>query len=129
VAPPKTVFIHSENRHISHGKAQVGVPDKTKTKLKLRTSNGNVAVYRFPDLEERWDDPKWVSDVNKWRVQTFRRLFTRDPAFIKNECRAKWSMEEFNDFKKRLMKRVVKIRAYPGLIDFKKVAHAHNKVW
>ncbi|CAG8954966.1 hypothetical protein HYFRA_00008655 [Hymenoscyphus fraxineus] len=130
VAPRGTVFLMNQNTHLDQSRANVGKPEPTKLRIKFKDTQGNLAIHKYPRRQEaKWDDPAWVSNLNKWRSQTFRRTFRLDPAFVKNETRTKWTIGEFEWFKRLLKKRAKTTRTKMSLADFKKIARKHNRRW
>lgn len=119
-----------QNTHLDQTRVNKGQPENYKLKIKFKDTEGNIAIHQYPDRDaNKWDDNVWITDVNKWRSQTFRRTFRLDPAFVKNPTRTKWTVAEFNFFKHLLKKRVKTTGAKMNLDDFKKISRKHNRRW
>ena len=106
-----------------------GVPQPEKLTLTLKDTKGNIHKRFFPEKdEEKWDDPKWISECNKWRNQVLRRLLKRDPTWSARGIRPKWGMRETIALKSEVKKKVKEVgsRKLTGQ-EWQEVTDAHNK--
>jgi hypothetical protein len=96
--------------------------------LSLKDSEGNIHERFFPGAhEDKWDDSKWISEGNKWRSQTLRRLFKVDPDYRANPNKRKWTETELNHLKAQILSRVRLTRRRLTGQDWKIIAEEHNQ--
>ncbi|KAF4630446.1 hypothetical protein G7Y89_g7692 [Cudoniella acicularis] len=130
ISPRGAIYNLSDNAHIDRTKVVKGVAEPRKCIIKARNTKGEVSIYRFLDRKSaKWDNSKWVSDLNKWRSQIFRRVFKRDPNFVKNPTRAKWSEEEVTYLSDLIKKRAGKTQSRLTKSDWEKISKKHNERW
>jgi hypothetical protein len=128
LAPKGTTFKWEDNTHIPRKPVVKGKVDKNKLVFEVVDTNGNYHERFFHRFDEqRWGNTRWVSDANKWRSQTIRRLFKYDPDFKTNEVREKWSQEEVSFFKANVLNKVKKLGRSLIADDWKELADMHNK--
>lgn len=128
LAPKGTTFKWEDNTHIPRKPVVKGKVEKTKLLFEVIDTNGNYHERFFHKFDEqRWGNTRWVSDANKWRSQTIRRLFKYDPDFKTNEVREKWSQEELNIFKANVLYMVKRLGRSLISDDWKELADKHNE--
>jgi hypothetical protein len=117
-----------DNVNVDRSKAVKNKPEPHKVKFHLKNKNGNYAQHEFARAaENKWDDGKWVGDLNKFRGQVFRRSFKYDPAYPKGTTRAKWSMAEAEFLEAQVKKYAGKTGRSLTKKEWGKIARAHNK--
>ena len=113
---------------MDRSKAVKNKPEPNKVRFHLKNKNGNYAQHEFARAaENKWDDGKWIGDLNKFRGQVFRRSFKYDPAYPKGTTRAKWSMAESEFLEAQVKKYAGKTGRSLTKKEWGKIARAHNK--
>jgi hypothetical protein len=117
-----------DNANVDRSKAVKNKPEPNKVKFHLKNKNGNYAQHEFARAaENKWDDGKWIGDLNKFRGQVFRRSFKYDPAYPKGTTRANWSMAESEFLEAQVKKYASKTGRSLTKKEWGKIAGAHNK--
>jgi hypothetical protein len=117
-----------DNVNVDRSKAVKNKPEPNKVKFHFKNKNGNYAQHEFARAaENKWDDGKWIGDLNKFRGQVFRRSFKYDPAYPKGTTRAKWSMAESEFLEAQVKKYAGKTGRSLTKKEWGKIAKAHNK--
>jgi hypothetical protein len=117
-----------DNANVDRSKAVKNKPEPNKVKFHLKNKNGNYAQHEFARAaENKWDDGKWIGDLNKFRGQVFRRSFKYDPAYPKGTTRVNWSMAESEFLEAQVKKYAYKTGRSLTKKEWGKIARAHNK--
>ncbi|EHK97791.1 hypothetical protein M7I_6452 [Glarea lozoyensis 74030] len=130
LAPKHIVFPLHLNEHIDCTLATFGVVDDSKTKMELVTSTGDIVVLRFPRASEQlWRDRKWVRYLNNWRGMNIKRRLSPNGEKVMDYGRPRWSVTEFNSFKKLVLDKVASSGRDLDTKDFDNFRIQHNKRW
>ena len=132
ISPRGTVFKLKDNPEI---KANYKIPCKkgkiepSKLDLTLKDTAGNLHKRFFPEKDEqKWEDPKWISECNKWRNQVLRRLFKHDDTFEGRGSRPKWGMREATSLKYAIKAKVETTNNRRlTKSEWEEIAREHNK--
>jgi hypothetical protein len=117
-----------DNINVDRSKAVKGKPEPHKVKFHLKNKNGNYAQHEFARAaENKWNDGKWIGDLNKFRGQVFRRSFKNDPAYPKGTTRSKWSMAEAEFLEAQVKKYAGKTGRSLTKKEWGKIERAHNR--
>ena len=128
LAPRGTKFNIGHNPHILRKPVIKGKIETDKLRFDVIDSDGNLHERYFHRIdEENWGDGKWISDANKWRSQTIRRLFKNDPLFKANDTREKWTDEEESYFKAAVLRIAEENRRKLAAKDWNKLVVEHNR--
>ncbi len=107
---------------------------KTKFMLKHRNKKDPNAVYMSERefaraAEALWNDSKWISELNKFRAQTFDRVFRHDPAYPVKVGRILWSAKEDLWLEIKIWKHVNLHGDRLRIHDWEKISKMHEKKW
>ncbi|PVH87815.1 hypothetical protein DL98DRAFT_581051 [Cadophora sp. DSE1049] len=112
--------------------AEVGKPDDTKMRFKLKmVGGGYTKAFRFEGRKKPdWENKEWVDELNKWRIKTLKRYFTTEdaaPNDKKTGPRARWSYSELEYLRMQIRKRVRSTGTALSGKDWKKLTEQHNE--
>lgn len=110
IAPRGTIILMSDNPDLEITPFKKNRVEPTKLKLKLKDTKGNIHNRFFPDKDEmKWNDPKWISEANKWRNQVIRRMLKHDPQYTNRSIRVKWGVREATALMSELQNKIEEV--------------------
>lgn len=123
----RKVCLKSDNPSLNMERAELGKPESSKTRIKILCTDGTYKKDKWKHRkEEKWDDKKWISELNKWRTLKFSSAFKNDKSITKL-AKARWSHAELQFLEGQIRKKVTDTGAYLSGKDFREFAQIHNK--
>ncbi|KAK0114651.1 hypothetical protein ONS95_014137 [Cadophora gregata] len=128
----KGVRMADNPKHTLNSLAEVGKPDDSKMRFKLKIIGGGYTkAFRFEGRKNpEWDNKEWVNELNKWRIKILKRYFKAENAATNNKKsgpRVRWSYAELEYLRMQIRKRVRFTGTTLSGKDWKKLTEQHNE--
>jgi len=128
----KGVHMADNPKHHLKDLAEVGKPDDSKLRFKLKMVRGGYTkAFRFEGRKNPdWNNKEWVDGLKKWRIKTLKRYYTIEdaaPKVRKTGPRVRWSYAELEYLRMQIRKRVRSTGTALSGKDWKKLTEQHNE--